>query len=57
MHAVMLLVAELAYSSINAGGSAEEFGADTDIQEAQNHAQVNPSYWAFVITNSGASHS
>ena len=54
----MLLVAELAYSSINAGGSsAEEFGADTDIQEARNHAQVNPSYWAFVITNSGASHS
>ena len=38
----MLLVAELAYSSINAGGSAEEFGADTDIQEARNHAQINP---------------
>ena len=37
-------------------GSAEEFGADTDIQEARNHAQVNPRYWAFAITNSAASH-
>ena len=27
-------------------GSAEEFGADTDIQETQNHTQVKTRYWA-----------
>jgi len=37
-------------------GSAEEFGTDTDTQEARDDAQVKPRYWAFAITNSGTSH-
>jgi hypothetical protein len=48
----MLPVAECAYSSINAG-LCQELGADTDIQEARDYAQVSLRYWAF----SGTSHS